>query len=74
MPDLPARANFDHLRGQAKDLLRAAKRDDPDAIARVQAISGQLNLASAQTVVAREYGFSNWSALKAEVERLQAER
>ena len=74
MPDLPARANFDHLRGQAKDLLRAAKRDDPDAIARIQAISGQLNLASAQAAVAREYGFSNWSTLKAEVERLQAER
>jgi uncharacterized protein len=74
MPDLPARANFDHLRGQAKDLLRAARRDDPDAIARIQAISGQLNLASAQAAIACEYGFSNWSALKAEVERLQAER
>jgi len=74
MPDLPAQANFEHLRRQAKDLLRAAKSDDTDAIARIQAISGQLNLASAQATVAREYGFSNWSALKAEVERVQAER
>lgn len=74
MPDLPARANFEHLRGQAKDLLRAAKRDDPDAVTRIQAVSGQLNLASAQAAVAHEYGFSNWSALKAEVERLRSER
>jgi hypothetical protein len=74
MPDLPAQANFEHLRGQAKDLLRAAKRDEPDAVARIQAISGELNLASAQAAVAREYGFSNWSALKAEVERQQADR
>ena len=35
MPDLPSRPDLGQLRRQAKDLLRAAKRDDTDAVARL---------------------------------------
>ncbi|MGH8983026.1 MAG: hypothetical protein ACRDY6_04015 [Acidimicrobiia bacterium] len=48
MADLPARPDLDQLRHQAKDLLRAAKRGDAEAVARIQAVSRNLILASAQ--------------------------
>ncbi|XVS61319.1 ankyrin repeat domain-containing protein [Actinosynnema sp. CA-299493] len=69
MPDLPARPNLDHLRHQARDLLRAARRDDLDALARVRAVAERVVLASAQLAVAREHGFPSWAKLKLEVER-----
>lgn len=66
---LPAQPNLDQLRHQAKDLLRAAKRGDGEALERIQAVSERLVLASAQLAVAREYGFVSWARLKTEVER-----
>ena len=69
MPLLPARADLEQLRLQAKDLLRDAKRGEPAAIARMGAVSGDLVLSSAQLAVAREYGFTSWAQLKLEVER-----
>jgi uncharacterized protein len=69
MPPLPPRSDLDQLRRQAKDLLRAAKSGDADALARIRAVSGGLTLAAAQLVVAREYGFPSWPKLKTEVER-----
>ena len=54
--DLPPRPNLDHLKKQAKELLRALKRQDPDA-----------QLADAQHAIAREYGFTSWPRLKAHV-------
>jgi uncharacterized protein len=69
MPDLPARPDLDQLRHQAKDLLHAAQRGDPDAVARIGAVAGRLILSSAQLAVAREYGFGSWARLKLEVER-----
>ena len=58
MPDLPVRPDLDQLRHQAKDLLHAAQRGDPDAIARIEAVSDRLILASAhvfkQCVVLRK--------------------
>src|SRR5437764_337940 len=69
MPDLPARPDLDQLRHQARDLLRAARRGDPDAVARIQAVSGQIMLSAAQLAVAREYGFASWVKMKLEVER-----
>jgi hypothetical protein len=69
MADLPARPDLDQLRHQAKDLLRAAQRGDPDAVARINAVSGGLILSSAQLALAREYGFASWARLKLEVER-----
>ncbi|MBN9619979.1 MAG: ankyrin repeat domain-containing protein [Actinobacteria bacterium] len=69
MPELPARADLTPLRHQAKDALRASGAGDADAAIRLRAVSERPILATAQLVVAREYGFASWSALKAEVER-----
>jgi uncharacterized protein len=69
MPDLPARPDLGQLRHQAKDLLRAAQRGDPGAVARIRAVSDRLILSSAQLALAREYGFASWARLKLEVER-----
>ena len=69
MADLPARADIDQLRNQAKDLLAAAKAGDHDASARIRAVSARLVLASAQLAVARHYGFASWARLKTEVDR-----
>lgn len=68
MPTLPARPDVDHLRRQAKDLLRAARGGDAAAAERIAAVSGRLNLAAAQLVIARDYGFASWARLKTEVE------
>lgn len=71
--DLPARANLEHLKKQAKELLRAAESGDADAIARLRGQAGRpgdtpLKLADAQHAVAREYGFATWRALREFVE------
>jgi hypothetical protein len=74
---LPARPSFEQLRKQAKDLLKAARAGDDSAQQRIAAIvpgvSGELTLADAQFVLAREYGFENWSALAKHVEHLNRE-
>jgi ankyrin repeat protein len=67
MADLPAKPSIDHLRRQARDLLRAAQAGDTAAAGRIRAVSHALTLASAQLAVAREYGFASWSRLRDEV-------
>ncbi len=60
MDRLPNQPNLDHLRQQAKDLLReqrAAGSDD------------ELRLSKAQRELARRYGFGSWTALKRVVDR-----
>src|SRR5262245_19089865 len=69
MPDLPERADLRQLRTQAKELLSAARDGEPGALARINAVSDRLVLASAQLALAREYGFPSWPRLKNEVER-----
>jgi len=68
MTELPARPSLDHLRREARDLLRAAQAGDPAAADRIRAVSAAPTLASAQLAVAREYGFASWARLKAEVD------
>jgi ankyrin repeat protein len=68
MAELPARPSLDHLRHEARDLLRAAQAGDPAAVGRIRAVSAAPTLASAQLAVAREYGFASWARLKAAVE------
>ena len=68
MAELPARPSLDHLRREARDLLRAAQAGDPAAAGRIRAVSAVPTLASAQLALAREYGFASWARLKAEVE------
>jgi hypothetical protein len=69
MPYLPVRPDLHQLRHQAKDLLHAAQRGDSEAVVRINAVSEQITLTSAQLALAREYGFSSWAKLKLEVER-----
>lgn len=57
--ELPARPNLDHLKKQAKDLLRERQVQDPSA-----------QLADAQHALARDYGFASWPKLKAHVESI----
>ena len=54
---LPDRPNLQHLKNQAKDLLKAGQAD---------------SLTDAQFRIARLYGFSSWPKLKAHVDSLQA--
>jgi uncharacterized protein len=69
MPYLPVHPDLRQLRIQAKELLKQARAGDRTALARIEAVSDRLMLASAQLAVAREYGFPSWPRLKAEVER-----
>ncbi len=79
---LPVRPNLEHLRNQAKDLLKAYRSGEPSAIARFRASLPRyslltdddlrrlsLSLGDAQRVVAAEYGFPNWLHLRHYVER-----
>lgn len=68
MAELPARPSLDHLRHEARDLLRAAQAGDPAAAGRIGAVSAAPTLASAQLALAREYGFASWARLKAAVQ------
>jgi ankyrin repeat protein len=78
---LPDRPSLEHLRKQAKDLLRDARADDSAALARIAAGSRDVRdratrggtgadvlLAHAQLAVAREYGFPSWPRLVRHVE------
>ncbi len=78
--ELPAHPHLENLKKQAKSLLDAAKAREPEALRRFAALPslsgkslddvGAWNLAlhDAQSVVAREYGFASWNALREEVE------
>ncbi len=55
---LPARANLEHLKNEAKARLDALRAAEPGA-----------QLSDAQFLLAREYGFASWRELKAEVDR-----
>jgi ankyrin repeat protein len=68
MATLPAHPDLDHLRRQARDLLRAANAGDGEAAHRLEGVSDRLHLSAAQLAVAREYGFASWPRLKTEVE------
>src|SRR5258708_23231308 len=68
MTTLPSRPSLDHLRRQARNLLRAAQAGDTGSAARIGVVSQRLTLAAAQLAVARQYGFASWGRLKTEGE------
>lgn len=70
MPELPSQPSLDHLRHQARRLLRDAQAGDPGALERMGAWSTRLTLSAAQLAVAREYGWRSWDALRHYVEAL----
>ncbi|MGH9587805.1 MAG: ankyrin repeat domain-containing protein [Acidobacteriaceae bacterium] len=68
--ELPARPNLEHLKNQARKLLRQALALDAEATARFAAAgvsSSPPKLAAALHVIAREHGFDTWPALKLHV-------
>jgi ankyrin repeat protein len=84
---LPERSNLDHLRTQAKELLKAFRASDPAAVQRVSqslpAARGMskdelafypMRLHDAQSCIAREYGFASWADLKIHVSWENARR
>src|SRR5215472_18907235 len=77
MPRLPERPNIEHLKKQAKELLRLYEAGDPTAFARFRnslpAAEGKddaaiaalgLKLHDAQSCIARECGLPSWKNLK----------
>ncbi|HEY6433492.1 MAG TPA: hypothetical protein VIZ17_16045 [Acetobacteraceae bacterium] len=81
MQPLPDRANLEHLKKQAKDLLRLYRSGDPHVIVRFgkhlpsaanrpahEIAALPLRLHDAQSCVAREYGFVSWLELASYVE------
>jgi hypothetical protein len=82
---LPSRPNLEQLRNQAKSLLKGHREAVPEALARVRGnhprwqdssdavlASARLTPADTQLVIANEYGFKNWPALKTHVRSQQA--
>jgi ankyrin repeat protein len=70
--ELPAHPSLEHLKKQARQLLRGLLQADPSAADRFSAAqvthaTPAVKLAQAQLVIAREYGFEGWANLKAQV-------
>lgn len=71
--ELPARPNLEHLRNQARTLLRDLQRGDDTARARFAAVirpGREPKLSDALHVIAREHGFDTWPLLKSHVEQV----
>ncbi len=73
--ELPAKPNLEHLREQAKDLLRRVHQSDTAALQLFHSqvsfsAPASLKLADAQYVIARDYAFPSWPKLKEHVESL----
>lgn len=80
---LPGNPSLDHLKYQAKDLLRARPAAGPDTLQRIREFhprfrdlddegirSAPFTLTDARLAIAREYGFASWARLKSQVETL----
>ena len=71
MPTLPTRPSIEHLKKQAKRLLKAAQNQSPEALAQIGPYFGdpaRISLQQAQLVIARDHGFSSWTRLKRHIE------
>jgi hypothetical protein len=79
---LPSNPSLDHLKYQAKDLLKGHAARDFGVAQRIrefhpsfmgagdaEIFSARFSLADAQLAIAREYGFPSWTRLKARVEK-----
>ena len=87
MKTLPSRTNLDHLKKQAKELLRLYRDGDATSISRFidnlpaathrtrdDVIALGLRLHDAQSCIAREYGFASWTELRLYVESRAVQR
>src|SRR2546429_9724623 len=79
---LPSKPNLDHLKYQAKDLLRDHGQRDLGAAQRIRELhprfagatdaeifNARLRLSDAQLAIARESGFPSWARLKRHIEK-----
>jgi hypothetical protein len=79
---LPSNPSLDHLRHQAKDLLRGHSARNPEVAQRIrefhprlgraldaEIFDAQLRLSDAQLTIARESGFPSWARLKRHIEK-----
>jgi ankyrin repeat protein len=79
---LPSNPNLDHLKYQAKDLMKANAARDPGAAQRLrefhprfsratdaEIFGARLKLSDAQLTIAREAGFPSWPRLKRHIEK-----
>ena len=79
---LPSNPNLEHLKYQAKDLLKEHTARTPAVAQRVrefhprfsratdaEIFDAQLSLSDAQLAIAREYGFPSWARLKLHIEK-----
>jgi hypothetical protein len=79
---LPSNPNLDHLKYQAKDLLKDHAAHTPDVAQRIREFHPSfcratdteifdvaLSLSDAQLTIAREYGFPSWARLKRHIEK-----
>ena len=80
---LPANPSLEYERKEAKALLRQLHASDPDGLSRVRSAHpialrnrspAALQLADAQHVIAREYGFASWPKLVGYFEELERHR
>jgi hypothetical protein len=78
---LPPNPSLEHLKYQAKDLLKGIATHDPAVAQRIrefrpnwanaadpEIFAAPLRLADAQLAIAREYGFASWTRLKRRIE------
>jgi len=78
---LPPNPNLDHLKHQAKDLLKAHSARSPETAQRIrefhprfhrstdaEIFASQLKLSDAQLTIARESGFPSWTSLKRHID------
>ena len=72
---LPARPSLEQLKKRAKELLRAIRAADAAAVDRLRGQlsphAGDVTLADAQLVVAREHGFASWARLKHHIKAIE---
>jgi hypothetical protein len=76
--ELPARLDLEWYRKQAKQLVRAWRKRDADAVERVEEALGQraharFGLTDAQWVIASEHGYRSWAEFKRWVETRSTE-
>ncbi|NEA36474.1 ankyrin repeat domain-containing protein [Streptomyces sp. SID13031] len=61
--NLPNSPRLEHLKNQAKTLLKQVRAKDPEAVALAAEFHPVSTLADAQVVIARSYGFGSWPRL-----------
>jgi Ankyrin repeats (3 copies) len=70
---LPAVERVEHHRKSAKELLRATRAGQPEAVERLREglgrVPAQPRLADAQRAIAREHGHNSWAAFRRDLER-----